>query len=435
MLKYLTIKMRWSRTVIPAIILQMTGVTSAIATNGLNQIGFGAESTAMAGADIAVARDTSALNTNPAGLSQINNSQLDMNLAVAYTGNIKHKDQFGNDASNENEFPLLGSFGYAKKLSNRSITAGIGFFAQGGTGNEYNNLNTVFGTVDDLSILFRIARITPGLSLQVNESLSIGASIVGTYAQLEQEVFPGTSINNIANPDQSFFGYKLQDMDDFSVGIKLGLMYKPNNRLTLGIAYNNQVDLDMKGSMQVNFSALGLGMVTYQNAEALNINQPQELGFGAMFKTSDKLAIALELNWIDWSSAVTNGTVNASNPDNPMAPPSLSNAGVNNWRDQYVLALGMVYEQDSRTMYRAGYNYGRNPIPNEHLDPLLNTIAEHHLTFGFGHKFDVEWQLDGALEWDIKNEITYTNSQLPFGQDAVAIGEMYALYVRLVRSW
>ena len=45
--------------------------TSAHATNGINLIGFGAESTLMGGADVAVARDTSALNTNPAGLTQI----------------------------------------------------------------------------------------------------------------------------------------------------------------------------------------------------------------------------------------------------------------------------------------------------------------------------------------------------------------------------
>lgn len=49
----------------------------AFATNGINLIGFGAESTLMAGADIAVARDTSALNTNPVGLTQIRGQAFD----------------------------------------------------------------------------------------------------------------------------------------------------------------------------------------------------------------------------------------------------------------------------------------------------------------------------------------------------------------------
>jgi long-chain fatty acid transport protein len=76
------------------VLLSSTAQTS-FATNGLNQIGFGTESVGMGGADIAVARDTSALNTNPAGLSQIKNNLIDLNGAIVYTKNIKHKDQFG----------------------------------------------------------------------------------------------------------------------------------------------------------------------------------------------------------------------------------------------------------------------------------------------------------------------------------------------------
>ena len=90
---------------------------TSYATNGLNQIGFGTESVGMGGADIAVARDTSALNTNPAGLSQITNNLIDINGAIVYTKNIKHKDQFGNDVNNTADLPLLGSIGYAKQYS------------------------------------------------------------------------------------------------------------------------------------------------------------------------------------------------------------------------------------------------------------------------------------------------------------------------------
>ena len=39
--------------------------TACLAGNGLSLIGFGSESVAMGGADAVVARDTTALNTNP----------------------------------------------------------------------------------------------------------------------------------------------------------------------------------------------------------------------------------------------------------------------------------------------------------------------------------------------------------------------------------
>ena len=417
---------------IVALVAGLMQPPSATATNGLNQIGFGTESVGMGGADIAVARDTSALNTNPAGLAQIEGALADMNTAVAYTGNIEHKDQFGNSEKNSNQYPVLGSLGYAWKQPGLPITAGIGLFAQGGVGNTFDNLNTAFGTRDDLSIMFSIARITPGLAWQVNDALSIGASVIGTYADLEQEVFPHTSF---AGPTTPFFGFKLEDMNDFSIGFKLGLMYKPNNRLTLGAAYNNKVELDFEGRMKANLSALGLGTVTYRDAEAKNIDQPQEFGIGAAFQATDKLLVSLELNWIDWSDAVTTGIITASNPDNPAAPPTLESAIDNNWRDQYVIATGMAYEWNDRTIFRAGYNYGRNPIPNDHLNPLLNTIAENHLTLGFGHAFSNDWRIDGAFEWDLRNEEEYTNPQLPFGQDAEEVGELFALYFHVSRRW
>jgi len=417
------------------LLIDLLRPSDAVATNGFNQIGFGAESIAMGGADLAVARDTSALNTNPAGLTQIKGSRLDMNLAVADTGRIRHRDEFGNDRNNDNKYPRLGNISYARRLKGYPVTIGLGLFAQGGTGNVYNNLNTAFGTRDDLSILFRVARITPGLAWQVNNALSIGASVVGTYADLEQEVFPNTSFVNPVDPSRSFFGFKLKDMNDFNAGIKLGVMYKPNDWLTLGAAYNSKVDIKLKGRMAVDFSALGLGKVSYRNAEAINIDQPRELGAGAAIQATDKLLLSLELTWIEWSKAVTRGITRASRPDNAAAPPTLENGINNNWRDQYVFAVGAAYDWNARTVLRAGYNYGRNPIPNENLSPLFNIIDKHHLTVGFGYAPDAIWRIDGALEWSIRSDETYTNPQLPFGSNARVAGEVFTLHVRLSRSW
>ncbi len=47
--------------------LGLTASLPAMATNGINIIGFGAESTLMGGANTPVARDMSAINTNHAG--------------------------------------------------------------------------------------------------------------------------------------------------------------------------------------------------------------------------------------------------------------------------------------------------------------------------------------------------------------------------------
>ena len=94
----------------------------------------------------------------------------------------------------------------------------------------------------------------------------------------------------------------------------------------------------------------------------------------------------------------------------------------------------MAYQWDAQTVLRAGYNYGRNPIPDASLSPLLNTITEHHLALGFGRVLDAAWHIDGALVWDIKANTRYNNPGLPFG-DAEAVGDLFALHFRVSRAW
>ena len=127
-------------------LLTLAGTHSVTATNGINLIGFGAESIGMGGADLAVARDTTALNTNPAGLSQISNKRLDLYLAVANALDIRHEDMFGNNQTIDNEWANIADAGYAQQVGD--FTLGIGAFAQGGIGIVYKNLKTAFGTTD-----------------------------------------------------------------------------------------------------------------------------------------------------------------------------------------------------------------------------------------------------------------------------------------------
>ena len=169
-----------------------------MASNELNLIGFGTESVLMGGADVAVARDTTALNTKPAGLAQIRNRGMDLFSSVAYGMNVKHLDVFGNDRSVSNRLIPVGSFGYAQQIAGTPVTVAIGLFAQGGAGNIFENIATAFGTRDDLAGIFGIARLSPGAAWQVTDRLALGISVPVTSASARQKVFTGTSFFNAA---------------------------------------------------------------------------------------------------------------------------------------------------------------------------------------------------------------------------------------------
>lgn len=402
--------------------------TPVLASNGLNLIGFGAESHQMGGADLAVSRDTMALNLNPAGLSQIRSRRLDNLAGVSDAFGSRHSDGFGNDEAYSDSLAYAGNLGYAERLSDLPLTLGIGLFAQGGSGVNFDTLATAFGTRDELSTRFLIGKLSVGGAWQANDRLSVGAALSTVYSRLDQRVFPDTS-------SAPFFGTRLDDMYGVGVGYKLGLMYRVRDDLTLGIAYTSATEVELEhGSLTADMSDIGLGKVTYSDVTATGLDQPQELGIGLAWQPNESWLLAAEINWIDWSEAVNESVLTASGPDTPLAPATLSSVAQLNWRDQYVIAFGMAHRRGPWTL-RTGYNYGRNPIPAANTNPLLAAIGEHHLTAGVGYQIDAQWRIDGGFEYQFANSQRFTNPQLPFGPDAEETVEYLTVMLMLSREW
>lgn len=422
------------RTVLRCAALCFVLPCAAFATNGLNVIGFGTESNGMAGADTAVARDTTALNTNPAGLTQIIGNALDVYMGLAYALDVRHQDSFGNDRGVSNTVIGVGGFGYARRRGDLSY--GIGFFGQGGSGSVYKDLATAFGTRDELSVLLRIVKLTPGVAYRINDRLSLGVSASVAYADITQKVFPDTSFYNAAAPAQSFFGSKIDGANHVSFSPKLGAMYDITDALTFGASFTPRTSLPLRhGTLVSDQSALGTGKVIYRDVHLDGIALPREIAVGMAVHPGANWLVSVKLDWLNWSDALTATTVTASDPDNAAAIPVLSAATTNNWRDQWVVAVGGVYQFHTGTVLRWGYNYGRNPIPTEHTDPLLGAISKYHLTLGLSQPINTEWILATSLEYAYGGKVTYTNPELPFGPNAALKDNYLGWDIMVSRRW
>jgi long-chain fatty acid transport protein len=255
------------------------------------------------------------------------------------------------------------------------LTLGLGLFVQGGARYKYWDLNTAFGTRDDLVSLFGLVRLTPGVAWQATDNLALGASLLVSYATLEQEILPETSFFNADNPDASFFGFEIDKTETFATGYKLGAQYRINDWITADATYSNKIDLTFDdASAQFNFSARGLGRVTYRDVTLEGLSQAQELGLGLALRPRDALLLAFGLTWLDWSNAVRQATLRACDPDHPAAPAAIELITDFNWRDQYVAAVGIAYDLTPSWRLRAGYNYGHNPVPDRHMNPTLQPL-------------------------------------------------------------
>lgn len=403
----------------------------AEAANGLNAIGFGLESNAMAGADLAVARDPFALNTNPAGLAQLRGLSIELHGGVAHELGIEHSDRFNPPTDVQNDYVPVGNLALAKRLGRYPVTLGTAFTVTGGGGYDYGRIETPFGGKDRLSSLFGILRGSAGGAVEVTDRLSFGGSLGLSYSRLDQEFFPNTSE---ALPDASFSGTRIENAQAYGAGFRLGAMWRLSDRLTLGAAYGSKVDLPVEsGRIEVDLTAQGLGRVGYRDLKLDGLAQAQEVGLGLAYQATPSLLLAADIIWMDWSGALGTTTLRASEPDDSRAPRVLRTDSTQGWRDQLVFAVGGAYQPVEAVTLWAGYNYGRNPIPSRHLNPLLVNIAEHHLTAGAAWQVGEKARIGFAVEYLLPNEVTYNNPELPFGPDARARLSYVALHLGL--SW
>jgi long-chain fatty acid transport protein len=301
---------------------------------------------------------------------------------------------------------------YANRIRNGPVVIGLGVFAQGGMGADFKDLNTAFGTRDSVFSNIRYAKITPSVAYQLTDKISIGAALNMGYSDMEMKFFPNTFFPG-GGGFPAFAGMRLRDVYSFGYGAKIGIMYSLSKQVTLGTVYTTKSVLDYDH-----------GKITFQGPDPIGgtyaasvdgFNWPQSLGFGIGIRASERLLIAADITWVNWNDAMETVTIKTSNntPGMDSIPFTMD------WKDQTVIALGVSYKASEKLTVRAGYNFGRNPVPAENLSPLFPAITEHHITIGFGYKISNAWNIDAAWEHAFNKSVEYFNPSAPFGPNAV----------------
>ncbi len=281
-----------SATTGAALLLAGSG-DEAKAGNGLNAIAVGLEANAMGGADLAVARDTFALNSNPAGLARTRGLATDLQLTGARLL-TEHDDDFGPDATIDNEYAYVGNLGVAGRLGDHPVALGATFAVTGGGGFDYGDVTTPFGNQDNLSSLFGVVRGSVGGAWEATERLAVGGSFGLSYAVLDQKFFPDTFA---AEP--LFVGTEIRNATALGTGFRLGVQWRATETVTLGAAFGSKIDLPVrKGTLRANLGP-GPGKVDYDDLRIDGLAQAAELGTGVAWQVTPEWLLAADLTWLD----------------------------------------------------------------------------------------------------------------------------------------
>jgi long-chain fatty acid transport protein len=112
---------------------------TALATNGMNMIGTGAVSAGMGGADVAVPAGCTAIAGNPAQLATTCNRVISVGSALMFP-DMEDAPAGGSNVENEFQVFPVPFIGYAQRIGTSRWSAGVGVFAQGGMGVDFNRL-------------------------------------------------------------------------------------------------------------------------------------------------------------------------------------------------------------------------------------------------------------------------------------------------------
>jgi len=408
-----------------AALLGAIAVAPAGATNGMDMIGYSTRSIGMGGADVAVDGDASSVGGNPAVVSAAAPSSASIQ-ATALMPVLNYEDP-ANDVDGENQVFLMPLLGYVHKIGTTPWSAGIGVYAQGGMGVDFQNVMTQAGTTDQLTSQAAFLRLNPIVAYEVNPNLKLGATFMLGYATLKFSQFPDT-----------VGGMDVKDLSSIGYAAKIGAQYKIGDSIRVGATYltKSNVNLD-GGTATLNFGSQG-GQVKY-DAELQDFTWPQELEVGVAYLPAKGFTVAADVKWINWSATIDQPKLKVSNAPAGMPATPFPDANGNQmssdtatfdmaWDDQFVFALGAEYALNEMHTFRAGVNYGANPVPDDKINPLFPAIPELHMTLGYGLTMG-NWGVDLAYEHAFENTQASTNPEMPItvahSQNTISAGLTY----------
>ena len=367
---------------------------AAYATDGYFSHGYGIKSEGMGGVGIAFPQDAIAAATNPAGMVMVGD-RIDFGVdwfrpsrSAEIVGNGAGLNQSLNGNGKQNFF--IPSFGY-NRMMNPNYSLGVSVYGNGGMNTTYTTPVNAFGSTNagiDMSQLI----VAPTWSMKLNPANTVGVSL-----NLAYQSFAASGAQNFNNTFYTSSPGSVTDLGhDHSTGygLRLGWIGQVTDMVSLGATYQTKTKMSKFNTYQGFFANQG------------EFDIPANYGVGIAVKTTPALTVAADIERILFSgvSSVGNTLVPAlGTPGSLLGSAAGSGFG---WTNQTVYKLGVNYKYQPNIVLRAGFNYGKTPIPASQtfFNIFAPATVEKHVTLG------ATWTLADKSEVSVAYMHAFTNT-------------------------
>lgn len=377
---------------------------SVHATNGMLMEGYGPISTGMGGASQAIDHGNAAMAQNPATLGMMADGTARVDVAFGVLGPDVSSSVPGMAAKSGGTAYVMPAFGYTRRSG--PYTYGIGMFAQGGMGTEYDATSFLaMNSGAPVRSELGVGNVIFPFAYQVNPNVTIGATFKFMWSSLDMQMAASgaqlagmvtSASGNLAGALGPLSGapwarINFTDDNKFTgaakstgFGASLGATFKVSNEVTMGASYQFKTALDdMKtASSGASMTAIG-GFLDNGQITVIDFQMPSVFAMGAGWQVKPGLLLAADLKYIGWADSMKSFRMRY---DSAQMGGSVSFAMPQNWKDQTVLSLGLAWQTSEQLTLRAGLNLADNPIPDAFVNPLFPATVKNHVTLGLGYQ-------------------------------------------------
>lgn len=366
----------------------LAGGPGTLLANGMRLLSQDGFATARGEAFVATADNPSAIYYNPAGISQLDGTQLRGGLYGVYLDPTYRPPESalnrGNTYHIENKVAAVPQFFATHTLESLPLSFGLGVYAPFGLSAEWPQ-DTGFRAVATEGSLTYLT-INPVLSWKLAPGLSLAAGVTVNYTKMDLEQ---GLLENYLPPYDNIFRFS---GDGWSVGYNVGLLWQPCENVALGASFRSSATVTLNGHTDIEQWPI-ITPATEVPAQA-DFEFPLTVVFGASYRPTPKWNLEFDADYTDWSSF---GTVTIQQGAVPPFPVQQDIPFTLRWEPSWAYKFGVTRYFDNGWHVSAGYVFSENSVPDTYYTPLAADLDRHFFAVGTGFKgkrldFDVAYQ-------------------------------------------
>ncbi|ENO3940693.1 MULTISPECIES: OmpP1/FadL family transporter [Aeromonas] len=326
------------------------------------------------------AQGADTIASNPAAMTKLEGTQLQVNGGVVYGDLELDLDNGGNNGGNALQTAPLGSLYLTHAIDDQWV-AGLGVFGSHGLGIDYGDGWDGRGYTQSAK-LTGIA-FAPSLAYRIDSNWSVGASLIAMNGSMEASVDLTSGMGDGREFSNS----------DWAYGASFGVLYELDQHSRIGLSYFSELKWELEDQLFPRADVAGLGV---------DIMIPQTITLSGYHQLNDQWALLASANWQQWSRFGDIGVASA------MGSQTIDM----NYKDTWHASLGAQVDVTPALRLSSGIGYDSSAVSDEYRTVMLPVGS------GWRWGLGASYQLSPAT----KVEASYTLAWLgdmPVDQDGI----------------